>query len=166
LNPDVYRLEFFVEPFVEGQPGPHVKAALAVVQDSGLAVEVGPFGSVTAGPIGPILEAVHELLAAAMAAGATRVSIQLEPATAASRQRPIGLRPLHDALARMISAVEAELRGPLAGLPRTAKQAAVRMLDDQGAFLLRGAVEDVADAMGVTRITIYNYLNAMRDGTT
>jgi predicted transcriptional regulator YheO len=64
----------------------------------------------------------------------------------------------------MIADVEHELRAPLTALSREAKQAAVRMLDARGAFLLRKAVEDVADAMGVSRITIYNYLNAEKDG--
>ena len=41
------------------------------------------------------------------------------------------------------------------------KQRAVRLLDQSGAFILRRAVEDVADAMGVSRITVYNYLNAL-----
>jgi predicted transcriptional regulator YheO len=36
-------------------------------------------------------------------------------------------------------------------------------LDEQGAFQLRKAIEAVADAMGVSRITIYNYLNAIRE---
>ena len=35
------------------------------------------------------------------------------------------------------------------------------LLDERGAFTLRRAVEDVADAMGVSRITVYNYLNAI-----
>ena len=35
------------------------------------------------------------------------------------------------------------------------------MLDQRGAFTLRRAVEDVADEMGVSRITVYNYLNAL-----
>ena len=43
------------------------------------------------------------------------------------------------------------------------KQKAVKLLDDRGAFVLRRSVEDVADAFGVSRITIYNYLNAIRD---
>ena len=38
----------------------------------------------------------------------------------------------------------------------------VRMLNERGAFLFCGAVEEVADLMGVSRITIYNYLNATR----
>ncbi len=42
-----------------------------------------------------------------------------------------------------------------------AQENAVRLLDERGAFILRRAVEDVADAMGVSRITIYNYLNAI-----
>ena len=51
-------------------------------------------------------------------------------------------------------------------LSREDKQRAIRLLDDRGAFTLRRAVEDVADAMGVSRITVYNYLNALhRCGT-
>ena len=33
-----------------------------------------------------------------------------------------------------------------------------------GAFTFRNAVEFVSDAMGVSRATLYNYLNAHRDG--
>ena len=36
--------EFTIEPFVEGDPGPHVSAAVAVAEAAGLAVDVGPFG--------------------------------------------------------------------------------------------------------------------------
>jgi len=57
--------------------------------------------------------------------------------------------------------VERELGDNLSELSRNNKQVAIRLLDEQGAFTLRRAVEDVADAMGVSRITIYNYLNAL-----
>lgn len=73
----------------------------------------------------------------------------------------VRLPPLHGALDRLIDTVEAELGGPLPALSREDKQRAVRLLDERGAFILRRAVEDVADAMGVSRITIYNYLNAI-----
>jgi HTH domain len=53
-----------------------------------------------------------------------------------------------------------ELGAPLAALSREDKQRAVRLLDERGAFQLRKAVEDVADALGVSRFTVYNYLNA------
>jgi hypothetical protein len=69
---------------------------------------------------------------------------------------------LHGALGRLIEQVQEELGGHLADLSREDKQRAVRLLDDRGAFLLRRSVEDVADALGVSRITVYNYLNAIR----
>ncbi len=69
--------------------------------------------------------------------------------------------PLHGALDRLIESVEREMGAPLPSLSREEKQKAIRLLDDRGAFILRRAVEDVADAMGVSRITVYNYLNAL-----
>jgi hypothetical protein len=73
----------------------------------------------------------------------------------------IRLPALHGALERMIEAVERELGAKLSDLSRTLKQRAIRILDERGAFTLRRAVEDVADAMGVSRITVYNYLNSL-----
>jgi hypothetical protein len=66
---------------------------------------------------------------------------------------------LHRSMDRLIAQVEAELGAPLAELSRRQKQTAVARLDDLGAFTLRGAVEDLAKAIGVSRITIYSYLN-------
>jgi len=73
----------------------------------------------------------------------------------------IRLPALHGALERMIDSVERELGAKLPDLSRTAKQRAIRLLDERGAFTLRRAVEDVADSMGVSRITVYNYLNSL-----
>jgi len=63
-------------------------------------------------------------------------------------------------LDRMMVAVEQELGAPIDELSREDKQAAVQMLHERGAFELRRSVETVAEAMGVSRFTIYNYLNA------
>lgn len=71
------------------------------------------------------------------------------------------LHGLDGALGRLIETTERELGDSLANLSRTDKQIAVRLLNERGAFLLRKGVEDVATCMGVSRITIYNYLNAM-----
>jgi len=68
---------------------------------------------------------------------------------------------LQGALDRMIAQVERELGAPLEKLSREDKQRAVRLLDERGAFTLRKSIEDVADALGVSRITVYNYLNAV-----
>jgi hypothetical protein len=75
-----------------------------------------------------------------------------------------GLRmpDLRTALARMIRQVERELGGCLRDLSRGEKQRAIHRLDDRGAFALRKSVEDVADAMGVSRMTIYTYLEAIQ----
>ena len=73
----------------------------------------------------------------------------------------VRLPPLHGALDRVIEGVERELGGRLSTLSRDGKQTAIRLLDERGAFVLRRAVEDIADVMGVSRITVYNYLNAL-----
>lgn len=67
---------------------------------------------------------------------------------------------IHDALDRLIEQVERELGGPITGLDRAGKQEVVRRLDALGAFGLRKAVEDIADRLGVSRFTVYNYLNS------
>ncbi len=68
---------------------------------------------------------------------------------------------LHGALGRLVASVERELGARLADMSRAEKQTAVRRLDEQGAFLLRGAVDDVASMMGVSRVTLYSYINAI-----
>lgn len=73
-----------------------------------------------------------------------------------------GPSDLRNGLANVVAQIEADLGGPLSGLSRVDKQKAVRMLDERGAFALRNAVDEVADAMGVSRVTVYNYLNATR----
>ncbi len=76
-------------------------------------------------------------------------------------QRP-GPGDLRNGLANLIAQIEAELGGALADLSRVDKQRAVRLLDERGAFAIRNAVDEVADAMGVSRVTVYNYLNTTR----
>ena len=73
----------------------------------------------------------------------------------------VRMAALHGALDRLIDSVEREFGTRLPLLAREEKQRAIRRLDERGAFTLRRAVEDVADAMGVSRITVYNYLNAL-----
>ena len=105
----------------------------------------------------PVVEAVGASFVAVGDMEASDVPLVWEGRTIAGVRMP----PLHGALDRLIDAVEAELGGRLPLLSREDKQRAVRLLDERGAFTLRRAVEDVADAMGVSRITVYNYLNAI-----
>lgn len=81
-------------------------------------------------------------------------------------QPAIGVRLEHIvSLDRLITTVEAQLGATLTELDRGEKQRAVRMLDERGAFRLRKSIEDVGEAMGVSRITIYNYLSALKETT-
>jgi len=70
--------EFTVEPFVDGSPGPHVQAAVDAAVAAGLTVQFGPFGTSMSGDDATVLTAIDAVLRAAMDAGATRVSLQLE----------------------------------------------------------------------------------------
>jgi hypothetical protein len=67
---------------------------------------------------------------------------------------------MHGTLDHMMATVEHEIGVPLGDMSREQKQQAVRTLEARGAFDFRRSVETVADAMGVSRFTIYNYLNA------
>ncbi len=107
--------------------------------------------------IKPVIDAVGASLVPADEREPSDVPLVWDGRVVAAVRMP----PLHGALDRLIDAVEAELGGRLPDLGREDKQRAVRLLDERGAFTLRRAVEQVADAMGVSRITIYNYLNAI-----
>lgn len=52
----------------------------------------------------------------------------------------------------------------LAALNKEDKVAVVRYLDEKGAFLIKKAAERVADFLGISRFTVYNYLNESQDG--
>jgi hypothetical protein len=62
-----------------------------------------------------------------------------------------------------IAAVERELGRSLGELDRVEKQRAVKLLAERGAFRLRRSVEEVAGLLGVSRFTVYNYLNRPED---
>jgi uncharacterized protein YqgV (UPF0045/DUF77 family) len=151
-------LEFMVEPFAEGAPGPHVRAAVDAATAAGLTVHLGPFGSTAAGDADTVAEALAAVIRAAFAAGASRLTVHLG---GPGPNRPPAL-DLRGALPRMLGEAAAGLGAPLGELSREAKQRVVRELDERGAFTLRRSIEDVADALGVSRVTIYNYLDAIR----
>ena len=70
--------ELLVEPFVPGDPGPHVLAAWGAAEGAGATLQVGPFGTlVQASTDGDVLNALDAAVRAAIVAGATRVSTQV-----------------------------------------------------------------------------------------
>lgn len=58
-----------------------------------------------------------------------------------------------------LARVELTYDRPLAELDRVEKQRVVKQLNEAGAFALRKSVEQVAEVLGVSRFTVYNYLN-------
>ncbi len=75
--PNTCNAEFFVEPFEVGNPGPHVVAAVDAVTALGFEPVIGPFGTTIEGNSDDVIAAVKSLLDAAIAAGASRVSLQI-----------------------------------------------------------------------------------------
>ncbi|WP_234313897.1 thiamine-binding protein [Streptomyces sp. NBRC 109706] len=72
------RLEFTTEPFDLDESPPHAVVAREVVRAAGLeGVEVGPFGNTAEGTPEAVFSCVDALLRQALAAGATRISLQV-----------------------------------------------------------------------------------------
>ncbi|WP_216208872.1 helix-turn-helix domain-containing protein [Amycolatopsis aidingensis] len=148
-------VEFTSEPFRgEGEPPEHAVRAELAASMAGLTTDFGPLGTAARGEREAVLDALPAIARAALDGGATRLTLRLrregEPSPAVAHP---------SVLDRFVAEVEAELGSPLAELDRTGKQRAVRLLDERGAFQLRKSVAAVAESLGVTRFTVYNYLN-------
>jgi uncharacterized protein YqgV (UPF0045/DUF77 family) len=72
------RAEFTVEPFNDGELGAHVMAAIEAARASGLEPHIGPFATAISGDDTAVAEAIRALTIAALAGGATRISITVE----------------------------------------------------------------------------------------
>ena len=160
MPPGRLAAEFLVAPIVEGAPGPHVSAAVAAFDDHGLGVDVGPFANSATGELDEMADAIAHMIRSSMSNGATSVQIRV-----ASSPDNLPVPNVRDALDDILRMAEREIGETAADWDRSQKQRVVRMLDERGAFLLRGAVDDIAQIMGVSRITIYNYLNAIETGS-
>ncbi|GAA3438411.1 helix-turn-helix domain-containing protein [Kutzneria kofuensis] len=149
--------EFTTEPFraeAGGEPPAHAAQAAEQARKSGLDTTFGPLGTTVRGSSDQVLDALPEIFRAALAGGATRVTLRLG-VPGGEDSAPAGIGSLE----RVIAEVEAELGGSLSSLSRADKQRAVRLLEERGAFEMRRSVPAVAEALGVTRFTVYNYLN-------
>lgn len=76
-EPATFHVEFTVEPFVEGNPGPHVTAALRAAEELGTDVEFGPFGSACRASSERLPELVAAITEAAFAHGASHVNLDV-----------------------------------------------------------------------------------------
>ena len=116
--------------------------------------------------LAPVLSRTNAVLVAPADVGAGDVPLVWEGVTIAGVRfpdQPTTSQPeaVGD-LGRLLEDLAAELGGPLRDLPRAEKQRAVRLLEERGAFTYRKSAETVAEALNVTRFTVYNYLNRDR----
>ena len=80
------------------------------------------------------------------------------PAPRAAPEPPAMDEAMQDIIAQALE------RGgkPLARMKKTDKKQAVAQMLEQGLFIVKGGVERAAEALGVSRYTIYNYLDEIR----
>jgi uncharacterized protein YqgV (UPF0045/DUF77 family) len=74
-------LEFTVEPFTATHQGPHVIASIEAARQVTGDVDVGPFGTTAYVVEDEVAEATRAVVAAALANGATRISLQVSAAS-------------------------------------------------------------------------------------
>ncbi|KIQ66004.1 transcriptional regulator [Kitasatospora griseola] len=104
----------------------------------------------------PLLEAIGATAVDPAEARAEDVVLEWDGTPAVAVRLP----HLGSALDRLLAETARQFDGrPLAELNRTEKQRVVALLEERGAFTVRHGVETVAAALGVSRFTVYNYLN-------
>jgi uncharacterized protein YqgV (UPF0045/DUF77 family) len=80
----VHHLEFTIEPFVEGRPGPHVVAAVEAVHALGVSADFGPFGTSCRCESALMPEVVAAVTRAAFEHGASHLSLHIDARVDAS----------------------------------------------------------------------------------
>lgn len=72
------KVEFTIEPWVDGDPPERVNLCVAAIEALGATVEVGPFGTSFVASVDIASAAVAAVVTTAYANGATHVSIDIE----------------------------------------------------------------------------------------
>ena len=69
---------------------------------------------------------------------------------------------INDVLERIVDKILDSMGKPVAFLSKEEKVHAVQLIEGQGVFLVKGAIDYVAKVLCVSRYTIYNYLDEIR----
>lgn len=70
-------VEFVIEPFAPGAPGPHVISGIEAMEAAGFDVSMGPFASRATGAASDMPDAIRKMLASAFEHGAHRVLVEV-----------------------------------------------------------------------------------------
>ncbi|MCT8165717.1 MULTISPECIES: transcriptional regulator [Pseudomonas] len=92
---------------------------------------------------------------------AMRFLQQLQPLGATPAQSPAD-EPADMALLMSEIIQDSLQRSGQGRMNKQAKVEAVRVMQERGLFIVKGGVEKAAEALGVTRYTVYNYLEQLR----
>lgn len=71
---------------------------------------------------------------------------------------------INEVLCNLVNSVLEASGKPVAYMTKEDKVEIVRILDQKGAFLIKGAIDYVAKVLCVSRYTVYNYLDEVRVG--
>ncbi len=69
---------------------------------------------------------------------------------------------LEDLLDKLFNEAKSRIGKPISSMNKEDKIEIVRYLNSKQFFLVKGAIEDVAERLGVTRYTVYNYLSEVK----
>lgn len=69
---------------------------------------------------------------------------------------------VNDVLLELVNTTIKSYNRPVIYLTKEEKVNIVRILEDKGVFMIKGAIDFVAEALQVSRYTIYNYLDEIR----
>ncbi|MHA6759111.1 helix-turn-helix domain-containing protein [Streptacidiphilus sp. PAMC 29251] len=114
-------------------------------------------------PLHPLARAIKPLLDAVGASAVSPAEARPDDVLLEWDDRPavaVRLPGMESAMDRLLGEVRRQFGGgELTELDRASKQRVVAQLEERGAFTIRHGVETVAAALGVSRFTVYNYLN-------
>ncbi|WP_261166572.1 transcriptional regulator [Microbacterium sp. Marseille-Q6965] len=102
-------------------------------------------------------------MGAAVADGVAEALADALPSAAVAVPEEVFPRDVDELASHLIHQAIAEQNVPVDLMRKEHKIAVVRALRERGMFMLRDAVEMIAASLGVTRFTIYNYLNELED---
>lgn len=108
----------------------------------------------------------YDLTAFQAARAALESFVRTDGALVSDEEVPEAAHPQKDLetlIRSMIDNSIAEVGKPIALMNKEEKSAVVAALDENGLFVIRGAVERVAHALGISRFTVYNYLRESRN---
>jgi len=81
---------------------------------------------------------------------------------AGSESQEAFVQDVEELLQDTIDQILSKERKPVTLLDKADRVRVVRALDERGVFLIKGAVEDVAKSLNVSRYSVYNYLEEVR----